>query len=307
MTEVQQAELKQRYLAAVDSFVANVKDDPNVIAVIVSGSLAYDLLWEKSDIDMTVVIRDQVLKNHSYSIIEDGIIINVNLTTRSNFKRDLEGSFGGSFFQSYLAKGNVVYSSDDSLNEFFEEQKIMGKDDIAHSAFLIAAELIDLLEKAQKWLLARKDPLYAQYYLLKAAEVVARMELCLNGEPVARDVIQKALAINPDAITPFYQEAMSHQFSAEEVREGINRLYNYLEQRLDTLSRPVLEFMADQEIKTSTLIAKHFNIHPHFVVNVFDYLADKGVIERVSQTIRITPKSKLAHEELGYLYIPEYD
>jgi len=307
MNEVKQAELKQRYLAAVDSFVDKVRDDSNVIAVIVSGSLAYDLLWEKSDIDMTVVVRDQVLKNHSYSIIEDGIIINVNLMTRSNFKRDLEGSIGGSFFQSYLAKGNVAYSSDDSLNEFFEEQKVMGKDDIALSAFLISAELIGLLEKAQKWLFARKDPLYAQYYLLKAAEVVARMELCLNGEPVARDVIQKALAINPDAITPFYHEAMSRHFSAEEVREGINRLDSYLEQRLDTLSRPVLEFMADQEIKTSTLIAKHFNIHSHFVVNVFDYLADKGVIERVSQTIRITPKSKLAHEELGYLYIPEYD
>ena len=44
-----QAEIKERYLAAVDSFVDKVRDDPNVIAVIVCGSLAYDVVWEKSD------------------------------------------------------------------------------------------------------------------------------------------------------------------------------------------------------------------------------------------------------------------
>lgn len=52
-----QIELRERYLAAVDRFVEKVKPDPNVLAVIVSGSLAYDLLWEKSDIDMSVVVR----------------------------------------------------------------------------------------------------------------------------------------------------------------------------------------------------------------------------------------------------------
>jgi hypothetical protein len=52
------------------------------------------------------------------------------------------------------------------------------------------------------------------------------------------------------------------------------------------------------------LIARHFHEDPHFLINIFDYLADKGVIERVSQTIRITPKSRQAVEELGYLYIP---
>ena len=305
MSEVIQAQLKERYLAAVDSFVEKVKIDPNVIAVIVSGSLAYDVLWEKSDIDMSVVVRDQVLKNTSYSIIENGIIINVHLSTRSEFRRGLEGSIGGSFFQSYMAKGMVVYSTDDSLIEFFEDIKVVGRDDMALSALLIAAELLGTLEKVEKWLTARKDPLYAQYYLLKSAESVARMELCIAGQPIGRDAIQKALALNPDAITPFYQDAMSRLFSEEEIWQGIKRLDSYLEQHLPTITKPVLSFMADQEIKTGTLIGKHFRTDPHFIVHVFDYLVEKGVIERVSQTIRITPKGKQVHEELGYLYISQ--
>ena len=79
MDQKTQEALKQRYMTAVQSFIDKVRDDPAVIAVIVSGSLAYDVVWEKSDIDMTVIVRDQVLKNESYCIVEDGITINVSL------------------------------------------------------------------------------------------------------------------------------------------------------------------------------------------------------------------------------------
>jgi hypothetical protein len=298
-----QAELKERFMAATDSFISKVRDDPNVIAVIICGSLAYDMVWEKSDIDMTLVIRDQPLKNDSYCVVEDGITINVYLLARSSFKRGLERNIGGSFMQAYFSKGKIVYTTDDSLYEYFEDIKKIGSDDIALSAFTMACNIVFLYEKSLKWLTVRKDPLYAQYFLIKAAEAVANMELCLNGEPASRESIQKALAINSEYITPFYQEAMSHHFNAEEVMNAIGLLDRYLEKHLDILKKPVIEFMSDQEIKTVTLISKHFHMEGHFIIGILDYLAEKGVIEKVSQTIRITPKSKLAVEEIGYLYI----
>lgn len=304
MDDLLQAELKQRYNNAVESFVSKVKDDPNVIAVIVCGSVAYDLLWEKSDIDMTMVVRDQILKNTCYSIIEDSITINVDLLVRSDFKRALERNIGGQFSQAYFSKGKIVYSTDDSLYEYFEELKKIGSDDMALSLLYMACYLIGIYEKCQKWLTARKDPLYAQYYLLKAAEIMANMELCLNGIPSSREAIQKALAINPEAINPFYEDAMSHLLTEEEILRGIESIDKYLELHLDILKKPVIEFMADEQIKTSTLISKHFHMESHFIIGIFEYLAEKGVIEKVSQTIRITPKSKLAVEELGFLYIP---
>jgi predicted nucleotidyltransferase len=304
MDDLAQIKLKERFMAAVDSFVEKVKVDPNVIAVIVCGSLAYDVVWEKSDVDMTMIVRDQVLKNQSYCIIEDDITINVNLRLRSEFKRGLERSLGGSFTQSYYAKGKIVYTTDDSLYEYFEELKKVGSDDIALSAFYIACELISNYDKCQKWLIARKDPLYAQYYLLRAAEIIANMELCLKGEPSSRAAIQKALSMNPEAINPFYQDAMSHHLSEEEVMKAIDKIDNYLMQHIEIIKRPVIEFMGEEEIKTLTLISKHFGTEGHFIVNIFDYLAEKGIIEKVSQTIRITPKSSLSVEELGYIFIP---
>ncbi len=299
-----QAELRERYMAAVNSFVDKVRDDPNVIAVIVSGSLTYDVIWEKSDIDMTLLIRDQVLKNDSYCIVEDGITINVQLAPRSGFKRYIERNIGGSWEQSYLSKGRIMYTTDDSLYEYFEDIKMVGADDMALTMVYLACELIAYYDKCRKWLTVRRDPLYAQFYLLKCAEVAANMEVCRRQQTIGRDSIQKAMEFNPDVISPLYEGAMSHHMSETEINNCIELIDSYLVEQMDIFKKPVLEFMDDQQIKTMTLISKHFHVDGHFIIEVFDYLAEKGVIEKVSQTIRITPKSKMAVEEMGYLYIP---
>jgi len=304
MNESLQIKIKARFMSALDSFIDKIRDDSNVIAVIISGSLSYDLVWEKSDIDMTLIVRDQVLKNDSYCLIEDGITINVQLMARSTFKRGMERNIGGSFSQSYFSKGKMVYTTDDSLYEYFEDLKNIGSDDVALSAFYIANRLVYLSEKSLKWLTVRNDPLYAQYFILMAAETMANLKLCLDGKPSSRESIQKALELDPELIAPFYQDAMSCHLSEEEIMRTIEKIDQYLIKHLEVIKKPVIEFMSNEEIKTVTLIAKHFNLEGHFIIGILDYLADKGVIEKVSQTIRITPKSKLSVEEIGYLYIP---
>lgn len=305
MEKNRQMELTERYLAATESFISKVKVDPNVIAVIICGSLAYDQVWERSDIDMTVIVREQNLKNDSYCIVEDDILINVNIATRSGLKRFLESQIGGSFVQAYFAKGKILYTTDNSLYDYFEEIKQLGSDDIARSVFYMACELVYVYDKSRKWLTVKKDPFYTQYYLLRAAEVISRMEVCIHGEPPTREAIQKALSIHPELIKPYYQEAMSHHYSEEELMRGIEGLDLYLKSRLDIIKQPVIEFMRDQELKTVTLIAKHFRTEGHFIIEIFDYLAEQGIIAKVSQTIRLTPKSKRSVEEIGYIYVPD--
>lgn len=301
--EYTQTEIKKKYMKAMEDFVENIKSDPNVIAIIMCGSLAYDLVWEKSDIDTKVIIRDQAIKNHSYCITQDGIVINVDLMTRSEFKRGLEKNLGGSIMQSILAKGQMIYTSDDSLKEFFEENKEIGENDINKMIFYMANELIGVMEKCKKWLMVKKDHLYSQFYLLKAVDCIARIEILSAGESPSREAIQRALVLNPEVIKPFYQGALSHHMNSGELLEAIDFIDSYLDSHIERIKQPVIDFMKDEEIKTVTMLAKHFETSGHYIVSIFEYLADKGILERVSQNIRITPKSRLAVEELGYLYL----
>ena len=302
--EIDQAALQERYQKAIDSFIDKIRDDQNVIAVIVSGSVAYDVIWEKSDVDTTVVVRDQPLKSHSLSIIEDGITFNLWLLPRSSFKRDTEGAIGGSMMQSYLSNGKIVYSKDESLYEHFENLKYIGEDDRAISALFLADMLIAVMHKVQKWMTVRKDLKYAQYFFLKAAEGVADMELCIRGIPTSRSAIQKAQMLNPEIMKIFYHEPMAHLMTEAELTDGLKRLNGYIEEQMDLFKKPVIAYLSDGELKTTTMIAKHLRIDSHYIIDVLDYLAEKGVIEKVSHLIKLTPKSRSSVEEIGFLYVP---
>lgn len=303
MEEVMYKEMTARYQAAADSFVEKVKKDPNVIAVIICGSLAYDQVWEKSDIDMAVVVRDMNMNYESYSLVEDDITINTYIIPRSGFKRYLDSLSGGSMMHSYFSRGKILYSTEDSLYEYLEEFKVMGDSDRAHTVLMIAGELINCHDKSLKWLTVKKDLRYAQYYLLKAAEYMAQMEVCLNGESPSREALLRAMQLNPQLIGPYYTEAMSRHYKEEEIRELIQGIDAYLEKHLDVIQQPIIEYMSDGEIKTMTMIAKHFRSDNHFISGIFEYLADKGVIAKVSHTIRLTPKSKPAVEEIAFIYL----
>ena len=83
----------------------------------------------------------------------------------------------------------------------------------------------------------------------------------------------------------------------------INKIDAYLESHIASISSPIIQFMSDGETKTLSTLAQHFNMEPHFIVGIFDYLSEKGILERLSETIRITPKSKPAVEEVAYIYV----
>lgn len=295
--------VRARFEAALEAFVERVRPDPHVLAVIVGGSLAYDVVWEKSDIDMTVVVRDQMLKTDGYCLVEDGIVLSVGISTRSEFVRSLARQAGGSFGQSYMANARVAYATDESLVEQFEAARKIGADDLALSMFIQANMLVSDRDKCRKWLTVRDDPAYAQLYLLKAAERIADMELCLRGLPASRASLRKALALSPETLAPFYPAALTHRFTEGEILSALDGIDAYLDRHLDLILKPAAAVLADGEIRTCTLLAKHFHLDSHFIVGIFEWLADKGVIERAAQTIRITPKGRQGFEELGYLLV----
>ena len=305
MDESEQAALKQRFDEAIEAFIDKVKTDVNVIAVIVGGSVAYDVVWEKSDVDLLVIVRDQVLNSEYLEILQDGITFSVSVITRSSFKRGVEGTVGGSFFQSYLANGRMVYSVDDSLYPYFEDFRLIGEDDRAESALLHAALLIMVLYKGRKALTVRHDVRYAQYYFLKAAESIADMELCLRGIPTGRNAIQKVRPLEPELMRFFYERPLEGRLTEAEMAEALEQLNRYIEGKMEVFQRPVLQVLSDQETRTVSMIAQRLRVEAMYIGDVLDYLAERGVIEKVTQTVKLTPKSRLGVEEIGYLVLGE--
>src|SRR5215207_3851859 len=106
--------IPQRFAAALDVLVDDIRKDRSILATILCGSLAHDTVWSKSDIDLVLVtIDDRKLETDALSLYADGVNVHAVLVARAEFRKMVEGSVRNSFTHSFLAKGRLLYTHDE--------------------------------------------------------------------------------------------------------------------------------------------------------------------------------------------------
>src|SRR5580692_5439819 len=97
--------IQQKFKEALDGLVEQIKEDRSILAAILCGSLSYDTVWEKSDIDLALVtIDDKKTESAGLSLYADGVNVHAFLIPRSEFRKTVEGTIRNSFWHSLLAK-----------------------------------------------------------------------------------------------------------------------------------------------------------------------------------------------------------
>src|SRR5689334_20363742 len=113
--------LRRRYEEAVATLAARLQEDRTIIAAIRHRSLAYDEVWEKSDVDMMVVTVEERRGERHYALVEDGINFHVGVMPRSRFKAWLERSLQGSWAQTVMARSRLLFSRDPTLADYYHD------------------------------------------------------------------------------------------------------------------------------------------------------------------------------------------
>src|SRR5215471_3784329 len=105
-----------RFTEALDRLVEQVRHDRAVVAAILCGSLSHDRVWAKSDIDLVLVTADEQKRDEEgLSLNADGVNVHAMLLSRTDYRRLVEGAIGQSFMQSFLAKGRLLYTHDETI------------------------------------------------------------------------------------------------------------------------------------------------------------------------------------------------
>jgi len=134
------ASVQQKFSAALDTLVEQIKRDRSVLAVILCGSLSHDTVWAKSDIDLALVtIDDKKTAESGLSLYADGINVHAFLMPRTEFRKLVEGAIRNSFMHSLLAKGRLLYTHDDTIAALCDQLHVIGERD-TQLQLLAAAE-----------------------------------------------------------------------------------------------------------------------------------------------------------------------
>ena len=79
----------------------------------------------------------------------------------------------------------------------------------------------------------------------------------------------------------------------------------YLEERVDLIFQPLLDYLAEAEgPRTASELDTHFRkkVQHTNLGGVYEWLAQKGIIPKVSSPVRLTRKSKGTVDEPAYYY-----
>ena len=122
--------VQQKFTAALDALIAQVKHDRSVLAAILCGSLSHDTVWAQSDIDLALVTIDEKKGSaDSIAIYADGVNVHAFLMTRTEFRAVVEGSLHNSFMHALLAKGRLLYTHDETIADLCERLREIGERD----------------------------------------------------------------------------------------------------------------------------------------------------------------------------------
>ena len=293
---------KEKHMLAMNNFVDKVKDDPHVIALLLWGSLSYYEVWEKSNIEFTLLVRDKSASVMTHYIGDaDGYELNLHLMEVSKFKEELQKSRAGEFWHSAWSKGTFVYTKDESLLTFFDEVRKAGKDDLVRTFTRLIDPLMGATVKAEKWITVYGNALYAQRFLHRAYTYAADMVLMRHGEEPTRESVLRAMELEPEFMHEVFVIPTTTAMAVADVKRVLGVIEAYLAEHMDWWSNPILRFLSDGEEKTASHIAKQVGAG----YRALDFLARRGIIVRITKPSRIFKKSRLTIDEVAYIYHKE--
>jgi len=304
-----QGAVRQQFTAALDALVEQIRTDRSVLAAILCGSLSHDTVWAKSDIDLVLVtIDDKKVEAGSLSIYADGVNVHAFMMPRLQFRRIVEGAIHNSFMHSLLVKGRLLYTHDETIAGLYGRLRAIGDRDTRLQLMRAATHALSPIYKAHKWLITRGDLDYTALWILYAATPLAQVTVLDAGLIVDREVIPQAMKLSPAFFKTIYVDLLNGTKTRARVEAALDAVDRFMAGRAETLFAPLIEHLREVgEPRSCREIDDHFRKHfdVHEVTTACEYLADQGIIGKVSTGARLTKKSNVDVQELAFVYVGE--
>ena len=297
-------QVHDRFTAALDRLVSEIREDRSILAAILCGSLSHDTVWSKSDIDLVLIaIDDRKVESGDAALYAEGVNVHAQIVPRAEFRKAVEGSLHQSFLHSLVAKGRLLFTHDETIADLLASLAAIGGRDNDIQLLRAATGALPSIYKAHKWWITRGDLDYTALWILYAATSLAKIEVISHRLLVDREVIPQAMKLNPSFFTIVYSDLLNSRKTPKSVEAALDAVDRYVGERAPAIFAPVLDYLRDAgEARAAKEIEAHFRRHLDLegVVTACEYLADQGLIGKASLPIQLTRRSNIQVQELAF-------
>lgn len=295
--------IHSNYQKALNDFIEKVEKDKHILLVILVGSMAYGQLWDKSDIDVVLIVDEfkEPIKENSF--LEEDIVINASIFNRIKFKRLLESESSRGPFHSFLSVGKIVYFRDESLKKYVEKELLSNGCEDGVLLFNGAISVAHLI-KTMKWIKVEEDFEYAMYELSRMVEALARMILVLNNRTPMREPLREARDIND--LTKNLYELFVERKSSATIMDLIQSIQCFLTENRAQIFSGVYKLFVDATMPMTITelheqIGIQIKIDKPLLVELMEWLCTQDDFMRTTVATRVTSKSRMTLDEIAYV------
>jgi uncharacterized protein len=301
--------IQQKFNAALEDLVAEVKRDKSILAAVLCGSLSHDAVWVKSDIDLLLItVDDKKTESSGVALYANGVNVHALLMSRTQFRRIAEGALRNSFMHSFITKGRVLYTHDDTISVMWARLQQIGERDTKIQLLRAGIQALAPVDKAHKWLITRGDLEYTALWILYAATALARIEILNARRLMDREVIPQAMQLNPAFFKIVYADLLNTKKTSKNVQAALDAIEAYLAKRAPALFGLIIDHLREVgDTRSASDREGHFsrNFDVEGVTTACEYLSDRGLISKVSAPIQLTRQSNISVQEMAFVYAQE--
>jgi len=306
-TKAASPSIQQKFNEALEELVSEVKRDKSILAAVLCGSLSHDTVWAKSDIDLLLITADEKkAESSTVALYSNGVNVHALLMSRTRFRQLAEGSLRNSFMHSFLTKGRVLYSHDDTIPAMCARLWDIGERDTQIQLLRAGIQALAPVDKAHKWLITRGDLDYSALWILHAASALARIEIIKARRLTDREVIPQAMQLNPAFFKIIYSDLLNNKKTAKTVQAALDAIDAYLAKHTPALFGLVLDYLRETgDTRSASDLEAYFsrNLDVEGVTGACEYLSDRGLISKVSTPLQLTKRSNISVQEMAFVYV----
>ncbi|MHA1307626.1 MAG: hypothetical protein ACTSQN_10095 [Candidatus Heimdallarchaeota archaeon] len=304
-TDVDREIIQNDYKEAVENLVKKMEQDEYALTLIIAGSLSYDKVWEKSDVDAFIITRDD-LYQRSRIVLEKDVTINCYIFTRDGFRKSIQRQTDGSIFHSAMSKSTVAFTRDETIYDLYEDIQNIGAKDLEDILLLNYIFARDLINKASKALFVDDEPEFSYGFIMSGIRRLAGIEALLNLKIPLREVVEQALELNPEFFNSIYTEVIHNpEKDKEALAYVLNKMLDYLFERLDTIAKPIIDFVKREDEVTQEDIQTRFG-DIRLDIDLSDFV-QAGILVETEAPIRFVKKSSSEMTQVAYHLVGKSD
>lgn len=313
MEDVSEDEKVVRFNTALNRLLERVAEDRYVLAIVLVGSLSAETIWRRESISLWIIEADGVSRRlrsdgneeRIYrTLVEDGINIHAQVILRSRFKMMVEGSSRTAFSCNYFSERKLVYSSDPSIDSWFELANQVATKDRERELLTFSTWTIHAHLQATKRLNLKDDFELTFQTILEAAHSIAYTEIIRIGQVWEQDAIAKAIEVSPELFQRIYVDVLADRTNRKTLENSLNRIDAYLVEHYPLHLKPLLQFLKKEgravplsEIGDTFAFS---SVYPWHLEAACEWLERKGFLQKLSAPFKLTKRSQESVEEPAY-------